>query len=48
MDDLISRQTAIKIVRFECGEWVGLARTIIKGLDALPAAQPQRMEEGEE
>ena len=41
--DMISREAAKKTVRFECGEWAGLAKTIIKGLDALPATQPQRM-----
>ena len=40
MTDLISRQDAIDIVEFECGEWIGLARTIIKRLDALPSAEP--------
>ena len=28
MNDLISRQAAIDIVEFECGEWSGLAKTI--------------------
>ena len=41
--DMISREAAKKTVRFECGEWAGLAKTIIKGLDALPAAQPRRL-----
>ena len=39
-DDTISRELAVNIVRFECGEWRGLAKTIIKELEALPSAQP--------
>ena len=42
MSDLISRQAAIDIVRFECGEWEGLAKTIIKRFEQLPSAQPER------
>ncbi len=42
MRDLISRQAAIDIVEFECGEWSGLARTIVKALEQLPSAQPKR------
>jgi hypothetical protein len=30
-------------VRFECGEWRGLAKTIENGLNDLPPAQPERM-----
>jgi len=41
MNDLISRQAAIDIVEFECGEWSGLARTIVKALEQLPSAQPE-------
>lgn len=37
MDDLISRQAAIETADFECGEWRGLAGTIINGLKNLPA-----------
>ena len=40
MDNLISRQAAIDIVEFECGEWIGLARTIVKAIKQLPPAQP--------
>ena len=40
MNDLISRASAIDIVRFECGEWEGLAKTIIKRIEQLPSAQP--------
>ena len=39
--DTISRQAAIDIVRFECGEWEGLAKTIIKRFEQLPSAQPE-------
>ena len=42
MSDLISRQAAIDIVRFECGEWEGLAKTIIKRFEQLPSAQPEQ------
>jgi len=41
MDDLISRQAAIDIVVFECGEWIGLAKEISKQLKQLPSAQPE-------
>lgn len=37
MRDLIDRQAAIETVDFECGEWRGLAWTIINGLKNLPA-----------
>lgn len=36
----ISRRVAVDVVDFECGEWRGLAKTIIKKLEALPAVQP--------
>ena len=42
MKDLISRASAIDIVRFECGEWEGLAKTIIKRFEQLPSAQPDK------
>ncbi len=42
MDDLISRQAAIDIVEFECGEWRGLARTIVKAIEQLLSAHPER------
>lgn len=41
-NDLVSRASAIDIVRFECGEWEGLAKTIIKRFEQLPSAQPER------
>lgn len=37
--DLISRQDAIDIVVFECGEWIGLAKEISKQLRQLPSAE---------
>lgn len=39
MADLIDRQAAIDIVEFECGEWRGLAGTIVKAIEQLPSAQ---------
>lgn len=40
MDDrMINLRDAENIVRFECGEWRGLAKTIIDKLEALPSAQ---------
>ena len=42
VNDCISRTAAIDIVRFECGEWEGLAKTIIKRFEQLPSAQPER------
>lgn len=39
--DCISRQAAIDIVVFECGEWTGLAKEISKQLSQLPSAQPE-------
>lgn len=41
MNDLISRQEAIDIVVFECGEWIGLAKEISKQLKQLPSAKPE-------
>ena len=40
--DCISRQGAIDIVDFECGEWRGLAKTIIKEIEHMPSAQPEK------
>ena len=37
---LIDADAAIDIVEFECGEWSGLARTIIEAIKQLPSAQP--------
>lgn len=37
MDDYISKTEALDIVRFECGEWSGLAKTIEKRFDELPS-----------
>lgn len=41
IDNSISRQSAIDIVVFECGEWIGLAREISKQLRRLPSAEPR-------
>ena len=41
MSDYISRQAAIDIVEFECGEWSGLAKTIAEEIKQLPPAQPE-------
>ena len=46
MDKLISEQAAIDIVEFECGEWRGLASTIVKAIEQLPPAQPEQHEIG--
>ena len=42
MSDLISRQAAIDLVRFECGKWEGLAKLLEYEINALPSAQPER------
>ena len=39
--DTISRQAVIDTVEFECGEWIGLARTIVKAIEQLPSTQPE-------
>ena len=41
MSDLIDRQSVIDIVEFECGEWIGLARTIAEGIKQLPSAESE-------
>lgn len=41
-NDAVSRRAAEDIVRFECGEWEGLAKTIIKRFKELPSAQSDR------
>lgn len=45
MNDPIDRQKAIDIVKFECGEWTGLAKTIQQQFDRLPSAQPESCDE---
>jgi hypothetical protein len=40
-EDAISRQTAIDIVRHECGEWKGLAKEIVKQFNGLSPVQPK-------
>ena len=42
VNDTISRQAAVDIVRFECGEWEGLAKTIVKRLGQLPSVQSEQ------
>ena len=39
--DTIYRQAAIDLVKFECGEWTGLAKTIGNRINELPSAQPE-------
>ena len=46
MDDYISKTEAFDIVRFECGEWSGLAKTIGKRFDDLPHADVQPVRHG--
>ena len=38
---LIDLAEAIETVKFECGEWQGLAQTIVNGLKKLSPAQPE-------
>ena len=40
--DLISRKVVIDIVEFECGEWKGLAKTIVKAIEQLSSVTPQQ------
>ena len=40
-NDFVSRASAIDIVRFECGEWEGLAKTIVKRFEQLPSTQSE-------
>ena len=40
-DRMINLRKAADIVRFECGEWTGLAETIVKRFEALPSTQPE-------
>ena len=37
----LDEETVIKIVEYECGEWMGLAKEIVKQIKALPSAEPQ-------
>ena len=46
MYDYISKTEALDIVRFECGEWSGLAKTIGKRFDDLPYADVQPVRHG--
>jgi hypothetical protein len=38
-EDIISRQAVINIVEFECGEWSGLAKTIVKAIEQLSSVR---------
>ena len=38
MGKLIDEDDAIRIVGFECGEWIGLARTIINSIKKIPCS----------
>lgn len=40
--DYISRRAAIDLVKFECGEWTGLAKTIGNRINEMPSAQPEQ------
>ena len=40
-EDAVSRADVKEIVSFECGEWRGLAKSIIKKIENLPSAQPE-------
>ena len=48
MKDSISRQAAIEIVRFECGEWTGLAKTIENRFNELPPVEPEPLTDKEQ
>ena len=37
----IDEKSVIDIVTYECGEWAGLAKEIVKQIKALPSAEPQ-------
>ena len=41
--DTISRAEAIETVEFECGEWKGLAQTIVNGLKKLSPKQSEKI-----
>lgn len=41
VQNAVSRQAAIDVIRFECGEWTGLAKTIENKINELPPAQPE-------
>lgn len=42
MGRTIKEDDVIEIVKFECGDWVGLAKTIENKINALPSAQPEQ------
>lgn len=41
VQNAVSKQAAIDVIRFECGEWTGLAKTIENKINELPSAQPE-------
>lgn len=41
-EDVVSRTDVKEIVSFECGEWRGLAKTIIKKIEDIPTVQPEQ------
>ena len=42
LEDAISRRKAIDIIYFECGEWRGLAKTIVKEIEKLPPVSTEK------
>lgn len=42
MGRLIDEDDVLRIVEFECGEWIGLAKEISRQLRQLPSAQAER------
>lgn len=47
-DECINKHDALDIVEFECGEWSGLARTIVEAIEQLPPAQPEPLTDKEQ
>lgn len=46
MAKLIDTQKALEIVRFECGEWTGLAKTIENRFNELPSVEAEPVRHG--
>ena len=46
MAKLIDMQNALEIVRFECGEWTGLAKTIENRFNELPSVEAEPVRQG--
>ena len=42
MNRLLDEQAVVDVVDFECGEWRGLAKTIVEKIEQLPSAQPEQ------